>query len=336
MDLDGVRTFVAVADCGRFQDAAAELSVTQQAVSKRVAALERALGVRLLTRTPRGARLSIDGEAFLPYARELLRAEQRALAAVRPGARALRVDVVGRRYGPAAVLRGFHTRHPDAELDVVTLADAGTAVEALRAGTVDAAFRAVPAPGSRMPDGTAPGNRPPDGSALRHRPPDGIAAVPAFDEPIQLLTGPRHPLAGARAVTPADLAGHRLWMPGLVAGTESAAYYDAFAAAFGLVIEVSGPDFGAAPLLDTLAESGALATLVGAMTHLVWPPEHGLRRVPLRAPTPVYRHSLLHRAEDRHPVLAALRRYLADTHVPEADVWTPAWTSGTGDAREPA
>ncbi|MCZ9343793.1 LysR family transcriptional regulator, partial [Streptomyces sp. TRM76130] len=38
MDLATVRTFVAVADTGQFQEAAVELAVTQQAVSKRVAA----------------------------------------------------------------------------------------------------------------------------------------------------------------------------------------------------------------------------------------------------------------------------------------------------------
>ncbi|HZG92524.1 MAG TPA: LysR family transcriptional regulator, partial [Pseudonocardia sp.] len=47
MDLDGVRTFVAAADAGRFTDAADDLSLTQQAVSKRIAALERELGARL-------------------------------------------------------------------------------------------------------------------------------------------------------------------------------------------------------------------------------------------------------------------------------------------------
>src|ERR687887_1726174 len=100
MDLDTVRTFVAAADAGRFQEAAAELAVTQQAVSKRIAALERDLGVRLFTRTPRGARLTIDGQAFLPHARELLRVAERADASVRPGRRDLRVDVVIMRVAP--------------------------------------------------------------------------------------------------------------------------------------------------------------------------------------------------------------------------------------------
>ncbi|MET9474826.1 LysR family transcriptional regulator, partial [Streptomyces sp. NPDC002922] len=85
MDLDTVRTFVAAADAGQFQEAAAELAVTQQAVSKRIAALERTLGVRLFTRTARGAELTIDGQAFLPHARELLRVAERAVASVRTG-----------------------------------------------------------------------------------------------------------------------------------------------------------------------------------------------------------------------------------------------------------
>ena len=61
MDLAAVRTFVAVAAAGQFQEAAVDLSITQQAVSKRIAALEKELGVRLFTRTPRGARLTAEG-----------------------------------------------------------------------------------------------------------------------------------------------------------------------------------------------------------------------------------------------------------------------------------
>ena len=41
----------------------------------------------------------------------------------------------------------------------------------------------------------------------------------AIAVPVQLLTGPVHELAAARAVTPAELAGHRIWMPGIVTGT---------------------------------------------------------------------------------------------------------------------
>ncbi|SHN14153.1 DNA-binding transcriptional regulator, LysR family [Actinacidiphila paucisporea] len=302
-----MRTFVAAAEAGRFQDAAAELSVTQQAVSKRIAALEKALGVRLFTRTARGARLTVDGQAFLPHARDLLRSAARAVGSVRPGRRALRVDVIGRRLAPAGLLGDFRKAHPEVELDVVTLFDADAAVDAIRSGTIDASFRAVTMPGRQLPD--------------------DIRAVRAFDEPLQLLTGPGHPLAAARAVTPAQLAGQRIWMPGIVAGTEWAAYYDDLAAAFGLTIEVTGPDFGTEPLLDTLAGSGSLATFVGEQTRLVWPADHGLRRIAVRDPAPVYPHSLLWHRGNPHPALAVLRDHLRSGRhaVSAAGSWTPAW-----------
>ncbi|MEV7421721.1 LysR family transcriptional regulator [Streptomyces sp. NPDC091212] len=307
MDLEAVRTFVAAADAGRFQDAAAELSVTQQAVSKRVATLEKLLGVRLFTRTPRGAKLTIDGQAFLPHARELLRAEERAVASVRPGRRALRVDVIGRRLAPATLLRDFHRAQPEIQLDVVTLFDAEAAIDAIRSGTIDAAFRAVALPGRQLPD--------------------DIEAARVHDEPIQLVTGPRHELATARTVTPAALAGHRIWMPGLVPGTEWAAYYDALAAAFALTIEVTGPDFGTEPLLDTIADSRSLATLVGEQTSFAWPAEHGLRRIAVHNPTPVYPHSLLWHRDNAHPALTALRTHLRSGrfHHSAPGTWTPTW-----------
>ncbi|WP_369216787.1 LysR family transcriptional regulator [Streptomyces flavofungini] len=308
MDLHAVRAFVAVVDAGRFQGAAADLAITQQAVSKRVAALERDLAVRLLHRTPRGARPTIDGQVFLPYARDLLRAEERAAASVRPGSRALRVDVIGRRLAPADLLRGFHRAHPDVALDVVTLFDADTAVAAVRSGTIDAAFRAVTVPAHQLPD--------------------GIEAVRVHDEPLHLLTGPGHPLAAAREVTPERLAGHRIWMPGLVAGTEWAMYYEDLAAAFGLSIEATGPEFGTEPLLDTIAESPGLATLVGAWTRVVWPAGDDLRRIPVCDPTPVYPHSLIQHADNPHPALRSLRDHLTAAYRGQRGdrpTWTPAW-----------
>jgi DNA-binding transcriptional LysR family regulator len=304
VDLDAVRTYVAVADAGQFQEAAADLSITQQAVSKRVAALEKDLGVRLFTRTPRGARLTIDGQAFLPHARDLLQAEERAAASVRPGRRALRVDVIGRRLAPAGLLRDFHRAHPDTELDVVTLFDADAAIDAIRSGMIDASFRAVTVPPPQLPD--------------------GVEAARVYDEPIQLLTGPSHAFAAARAVTPAQLAGHRIWMPGIVAGTEWAAFYGELAAVFGFTIDTVGPNFGTEPLLDVIADSSAVATFVGEQTRLLWPADYGLRRIAVCDPTPVYPHSLIWRDDNPHPALTRLRDYLGSAR-PGAGTWTPEW-----------
>ncbi|WP_433469799.1 LysR family transcriptional regulator [Spirillospora sp. CA-128828] len=307
MDLDIVRTFVVAAEAGRFQEAAAELAVTQQAVSKRIAALERDLGVRLFTRTPRGAELTIDGQAFLPHARELLRVAERAVASVRTGRRPLRVDVIASRGAATGLMRGFHRAHPEVELDVVMLFDIETAVGAIRSGAIDASFRAVAVPGRPLPQ--------------------DIESVRVLDEPLQLLTGPAHALASARSVTIAELAGHRIWMPGIVAGTEWAAYYDDLVAEFGLTIEATGPNFGSDALLDTVADTPALATFMGGQTRLVWPADHGLRRMPVTDPTPVYPHSLLWHRDNPHPALATLRAHLTDTGVRRDDVgiWAPSW-----------
>ncbi|GIE90124.1 LysR family transcriptional regulator [Actinoplanes regularis] len=307
MDFDAVRTFVAVAEAGQFQEAAAELSITQQAVSKRVAALERNLGVRLFARTPRGAELTIDGQALLPHARELLRAAERAIASVRPGHRPLRVDVIASRLATSGLIRGFHRAHPEIELDVMKLFDVETAVAALRSGAIDVSFRAVAMPGRPLPE--------------------DVESVRVLDEPLQLLTGPAHRLASARSVTVAQLAGHRIWMPGIAPGTEWAAYYDDLVAEFGLTIEATGPNLGADDLLDTVADTPTLATFIGEQTRLVWPTGHGLRRIPVTDPTPVYPHSLLWHRDNRHPALATLRGHLGARPVGHdtARTWTPNW-----------
>ncbi|WP_282700547.1 LysR family transcriptional regulator [Streptomyces sp. CC219B] len=307
MDLDSVRTFVAAAEAGRFQEAAAELAVTQQAVSKRIAALERSLGVRLFTRTPRGAELTIDGQAFLPHARELLRVAERAVTSVRTGHRPLRVDVIASRGAATGLMRAFHRAHPDIDLDVVMLLEIETAVAALRSGTIDASFRAVAAPGRPLAE--------------------DIESVRVLDEPLQLLTGPAHALAGARSVPLARLARHRIWMPGIVPGSEWAAYYDDLTAEFGLTIEATGPNFGSDALLDTIADTPALATFMGGHTRLVWPTGHGLRRIPVTDPTPVYPHCLLWHRDNPHPALITLRTHLTTTTTaPDtAGTWAPSW-----------
>ncbi|NEW70041.1 LysR family transcriptional regulator [Streptomyces rhizosphaericus] len=305
MDVMAVRTFVAVADAGQFQEAAAGLSVTPQAVSKRVAALEKELGVQLFTRDARGARLTIDGQAFLPHARTFLHSAECAVASVRPGHRALRVDVIGRQLSLTGLLRGFHRAHPEIELDVVTLFHSDTAIAAVRDGTIDATFRAVTMPGRPLPR--------------------GVEATPVFDEPLRLFTGPRHEFANAPALTPAQLAGRRIWMPGNLPGTEWAAYYDELATTFGIVIDSVGPDFGIEALLDTIAGSTTLATFVSEQTPLVWPAGHDLRRIPLKDPTPLYPHSLIWRTHNPHPSLAALRRHLTAAYPgrPNRGVWVP-------------
>jgi DNA-binding transcriptional LysR family regulator len=81
LDLDAVQTFALVADLGSFTRAAEASGATQSAVSLKLKRLEAHLERRLIERTPRSVRLTSEGTAFLPHARDLLAANQRALAA---------------------------------------------------------------------------------------------------------------------------------------------------------------------------------------------------------------------------------------------------------------
>lgn len=72
LQLRHLRALVAVVDTGTFTDAATELGVSQAAVSRAVAALEEALGVRVLQRTTRHVTLTGNGTRVLAAARRIL------------------------------------------------------------------------------------------------------------------------------------------------------------------------------------------------------------------------------------------------------------------------
>ncbi len=73
LSLAQVQVFVTLCDTLHFTRAAERLSISQPTVSKEIRALERALGVRLLARSPAGTTLSEAGERLAPQARAVLR-----------------------------------------------------------------------------------------------------------------------------------------------------------------------------------------------------------------------------------------------------------------------
>ncbi|MBN6033797.1 LysR family transcriptional regulator [Amycolatopsis sp. 195334CR] len=307
MDTEALRSFVLAADLGQLQHAADELDLTQQAVSKRIAALERELDVRLFTRTARGVELTLDGQAFLPHARAVVTGVERAISAVRPGSRALRIDVLGLRSAQAVVLHDYWRSHPGTELDVVTLRvnDPRAAVAAVESGELDASFRAVTDRGSL---------------------PRAVRMIHAFDSPAELLVGPRHPLASVRKLTPEHLRGHRIWVPGIAPRSEWSEFYDQLTTAFDLRIDAAGPNFGNEVLQDILAESADVATLVGARDRYLWPASHDLRRIPIVEPQLVYPISLLLPSENPHPSLAAIVDHLGTLPRAAEPAWRPSWS----------
>lgn len=83
MDIDDVRTFVAVVDAGSVSRAAAELHLTQSAVSRRVLRFEDAVGAPLLDRRSRPFVVTEVGRDTLERCRRLLSAATELTAATR-------------------------------------------------------------------------------------------------------------------------------------------------------------------------------------------------------------------------------------------------------------
>lgn len=81
MNLSDVALFCAIVATGSLSAAGRQTGLSPMAVSRRLAALEQELGVRLLHRTTRSVALTADGETFLPLARTMLDARDAAAAA---------------------------------------------------------------------------------------------------------------------------------------------------------------------------------------------------------------------------------------------------------------
>ena len=120
-ELRHLRCLAAVVDAGTFSDAAADLGLSQAAVSRTIIALEQLLGVRLLHRTSRSVTLTVSGSHVLAGARQILAAADNLVAEVTRGHTLLRI-------GHAWSAMGRHTRefqrrwalsHPEIELMLI-------------------------------------------------------------------------------------------------------------------------------------------------------------------------------------------------------------------------
>jgi DNA-binding transcriptional LysR family regulator len=83
MDIDGIETFLAIAELGGFTRAAGRLHRSQPAISRRLSLLEDELGAPLFERLRGRTRLTEAGRALLPHA-------EAALASLRDGREAVR------------------------------------------------------------------------------------------------------------------------------------------------------------------------------------------------------------------------------------------------------
>lgn len=76
-------TFLAVADCGSFTKASERLYISATAVMKQMNSLEKHLALKLVERTPNGARLTPAGEVIYRDAKFLMDYSQKSIASAR-------------------------------------------------------------------------------------------------------------------------------------------------------------------------------------------------------------------------------------------------------------
>ncbi len=122
--LAAMQSFVRVVESGSFSAVARELQTTQSRVSKQVAALERELGAKLLSRTTRSLALTEAGERYFAQARRLIaeiaEAESELLLGEQQLSGWLRVAAsVG--YGRLKLLplvKTFLAAHPNVKIDL--------------------------------------------------------------------------------------------------------------------------------------------------------------------------------------------------------------------------
>jgi DNA-binding transcriptional LysR family regulator len=80
MKLEGISTFVTIAEAGSISEASRRLRLSKSVVSERLAELERSIGTTLLHRTTRKLSLTEDGAAFLERAGRIVREVEDAAA----------------------------------------------------------------------------------------------------------------------------------------------------------------------------------------------------------------------------------------------------------------
>ncbi len=220
--LKEIQCFAGVAARLSFSGAAADLGLSQPAMSQAITRLERAAGVRLFDRTAREVRLTAAGKALLPYAEQVLESASafsaEAARLARPTIHLAYPPLVGAL--AARIARRMAGRTPAIGVEL-SVAGRAAASAALEAGEVSAAILATPAPARFV-------------TAARFHVTVDHVAVP---------TG--HALEGRPALEPADLAGQVLLTPGSrpwagLPGHRRMAPDDDFAAALDLVAAGAG------------------------------------------------------------------------------------------------
>ena len=123
LDIDQLRTFIAIAETGSFTKAAEVVNKTQSAVSMQMKRLEERIERPIFARDGRSSKLTEDGARLLDYARRLVKLNVETVAAFSDAALSGRVrlgvpDDYADRYLPEIMAR-FSRAYPSVELTVI-------------------------------------------------------------------------------------------------------------------------------------------------------------------------------------------------------------------------
>ena len=119
MDFKQLRSFVAVADCGSFTQAAAQLYTSQPTISAHIRQLEEELQQRLFLRTTKSLSITPHGRELYDYAVQVLSLQDRLLAGWRQGDSvvSLGASTIPSAYLLPDLLARFSVLHPDISFD---------------------------------------------------------------------------------------------------------------------------------------------------------------------------------------------------------------------------
>lgn len=177
METQNLLAFVRVAESGSFSVAAEQLHLTQPAVSKRVAALEDQLSVKLFDRIGRQIRLTEAGRVLLPSAYHILQTvkDTRRHLADLSGEVAGELSLatshhIGLHRLPA-VLKEFVRQYPEVDLELSFL-DSEKAYSQVLSGSVEVAV-----------------------ITLSPNPPEAIESKTVWEDPLSFVVSPNHSLA---------------------------------------------------------------------------------------------------------------------------------------------
>jgi|GEM_PF-3072504 len=129
MSVEKYRTFIIVAHCSTFNEAAEVLDVTPATVSKHISMLEKELGVKLFERTTAGVRLTKEGEVRLPIARRLVESFHSLMTKQDDRKLLLYSIPPPSRFGLSKILRGFAEEYPDIPIEIVEKRETPEAIE---------------------------------------------------------------------------------------------------------------------------------------------------------------------------------------------------------------